>query len=127
MRFLVTIALILGLAQGAVAQTKEVSVKRGQTVQIFSWMFFDDNCRTTSIPKIRAQSKPNLGQLKLGTGNIKITRVVDQRQANCIGKTRKGAIVTYTAGLQAGLDKFTLVRKRMNGKDARIRFAVTVR
>ena len=121
-----TMALILGLAQPLVAQTKNLSVKRGETVQIFSWMYFDDNCRITSIPKIRAQSKPRLGKLQLGTGNIRINRVVDQRQANCIGKTRKGAIVSYTAGDVSGLDKFTLVRKRENGKNAKVTFEVSV-
>ena len=102
MKFLIIAAVMASLAQGAAGQTNEATAKRGQTIQIFSWSFFDDQCRTTSIPKIRARSKPKLGTLKVGTGGIRINRVIDQRQSHCIGKSPKGAIVTYTAGSRSG-------------------------
>ena len=118
--------MMCAVAQGAMAQHKG-TVKRGQTIQIFSWMYFDDNCRITSIPTIRALFNPKLGKLAYGTGKLKINRVVDTRQSNCIGKSREGRIVTYTAGSKAGVDKFTLARKRERGKDQHIQFEITVR
>lgn len=127
MRFLMMTALILGLALPVVAQTKDVSVKRGETVRIFTWMNFDDNCRITSIPKIRSKSRPKLGTLMSGAQTITIEQVEDRRLVRCIGTSGKGAVVTYTAGGMAGVDRFTLVRKRLDGKDAQIRFAVTIR
>lgn len=121
------VGLVLALAsQGAMAQGKGV-VKRGETVRVFSWAYFDTRCRVTEVPRIRVTSKPKLGKLTIGVGQIRINRVVDDRQSNCIGKTVKGTVVTYSAGGTKGIDSFSLSRKRQKGKDARHRIEMTVR
>ena len=125
-RIVLSLALISIATPGA-AQDYSYSVKRGETIRIFSWSFFGDTCRTTDYPKVRAIRAPKLGTLTSGRGKIKIREVADSRQAHCIGKNVEGTVVNYTAGNQAGGDSVRLARKRLGGADARYEIAITVK
>ncbi len=121
-------AILVSLwATAGVAQDYSYTVKRGETIRVFSWSFFDTTCRKTQIPEVRATQNPKLGRLAKGTAQLKIRHVVDAAQSHCIGRSVEGAVVNYTAGDKAGTDTFTLSRKRMRGKDARYRISVTVK
>lgn len=121
-----TLALAFTLiASPALAQ--DFTVKRGETIRIFSWSFFGDTCKATSYPEIRAVKDGKLGRLSTGKGPVKIRKVADSRQANCIGKTVEGTIVNYTAGSTAGQDRVQLSRKRLGGNEARYDITISVK
>lgn len=125
-RIVLSLALI-SLAMPLAAQDTSYSVKRGETIRIFSWSFFGDTCRATDFPKVRAITAPKLGTLTSGRGQIKIRKVVETRLAHCIGKSVEGTVVNYTAGNQPGRDSVRLARKRLGGTDARYDIAITVK
>ncbi len=123
-----TTTLILGcIALPSFSQDYSHTVKRGETIRIFSWSFFGDTCRVTAYPDIRAVRGGTLGTLSSGRGAIKINRVVESSQQHCVGKTVEGTLVNYTAGDKTGTDTVTLARKRLSGKDARYDIAITVK
>ena len=128
MSYFKVFVIVLGfiVAAPAFAQDYSYSVKRGETIRIFSWSFFGDTCRVTDYPKIRTVRGGSLGKLSSGRGPIKVNRVSDTRLSNCIGKTVQGTVVNYTAGGTAGVDDITLARERMGGKEARYTIRVTV-
>lgn len=111
----------------SLAQDYSYSVKRGDTIRIFSWSFFGDTCRSNGFPEIRAVRGGELGTLSSGRGQIKVRKVSDTRLSNCIGKTVEGTIVNYTAGSATGTDKIRLARKRLNGNEARYDITIEVK
>jgi len=123
------LVLIGFMASPLVAAAQEVttSVRAGQTVQIYSWSFFNKECDVTKFPKFTVRAAPQLGKVSTTKGPIKINRVIDPAMNKCIGRSVDGTLVMYTAGANKGVDKFSIARRRLNGRADVTDFAITIK
>lgn len=121
--------LVLALALWPLpAQTQEaISAKRGETIRLQSWAYFDSQCKRTGLPAYSTMRAPKLGQLAVSRGQIKIRRVAEAKLKNCIGRAATGSIVTYTAGARPGTDRIAIGRRRQGSDIARTDFVITVK
>ena len=109
------------------AQSLKYTIKKGQTINVASHSFFNGTCKKTKKAHFKVPKKIKLGSIKVEQRAIKIRQVNDDHLIHCIGKSVKGAVVIYTAGQKAGVEKFSISRRRESGPNAHIPVVITIR